>query len=73
MDAQQELNRARPFGFWTATALIIGGMIGSGIFLMPASLAPYGWTGVLAWGVSISGALAIGYVIGCDRLSGRAR
>ena len=63
MDAQQELNRARPFGFWTATALIIGGMIGSGIFLMPASLAPYGWTGVLAWGVSISGALAIGYVI----------
>lgn len=53
----------RPFGFWTATALIIGGMVGSGIFLLPAALAPFGWTGVLAWVVSITGALAIAYVI----------
>ena len=53
----------RPFGFWTATALIIGGMIGSGIFLMPVSLAPYGWTSVVAWLISISGAMAIGYAI----------
>jgi len=53
----------RPFGFWTATALIIGGMIGSGIFLMPVSLAPYGWTSVAAWLISISGAMAIGYAI----------
>lgn len=36
----------RPFGFWTALALIIGGMVGSGIFVMPAAIAPYGWTGV---------------------------
>ena len=54
---------ARPFGFWTATALIVGGMVGSGIFLLPAALAPYGWTGVLAWVVSITGALSIAYVI----------
>lgn len=54
---------ARPFGTWTATALIVGGMIGSGIFLLPTALAPYGWTGVLAWIVSIGGALAIAYAI----------
>lgn len=54
----------RPFGFWTATALVVGGMIGSGIFMMPAALAPFGWTGSLAWIVSIAGALAIAYTIG---------
>lgn len=53
----------RPFGFWTATALIIGGMIGSGIFLLPVSIAPYGWIGVVAWLISISGVLAIGFVL----------
>lgn len=53
----------RPFGFWTATALIVGGMIGSGIFLLPVSIAPYGWTGVLAWVISIAGALCIAFAI----------
>ncbi len=53
----------RPFGFWTATALIVGGMIGSGIFLMPIALAPFGWTGTIAWVVSIAGALAIALCI----------
>lgn len=56
-------SRERPFGFWTATALIVGGMIGSGIFLLPVALAPYGWTGVLAWIISISGALCIGFAV----------
>ena len=51
---------ARPFGFWTATALVVGGMIGSGIFLVPSALASFGWTGVAAWIVGIAGALAIG-------------
>ena len=55
----------RPFGFWTATALVVGGMIGSGIFMMPAALAPFGWTGSIAWIVSIAGALAIATVMTC--------
>jgi APA family basic amino acid/polyamine antiporter len=54
----------RPFGFWTATALVVGGMIGSGIFMMPAALAPFGWTGSVAWVVSIVGAVCIAYVLG---------
>lgn len=53
----------RPFGFWTATALVVGGMIGSGIFLMPSALAPYGWTSVVAWSVSIGGAIAVAYTL----------
>ncbi|WBO23480.1 APC family permease [Sphingomonas abietis] len=54
----------RPFGFWTATALVVGGMIGTGIFMLPANIAPFGWTGLIAWGVSIGGVLAIAYALG---------
>ncbi|MEG3180900.1 amino acid permease [Sphingomonas sp. LT1P40] len=53
----------RPFGIWTATAMVVGGMIGAGIFQLPALIAPYGWIAVIAWVISISGALAIGYVM----------
>jgi len=49
----------RPFGFWMATALVVGGMIGSGIFMMPVGLAPLGWTAIAAWGISIAGAVAL--------------
>ena len=53
----------RPFGFWMASALVVGGMVGSGIFVLPGRLAPYGWTGVAAWGVAIAGALVIALVM----------
>ena len=41
----------------------MGNMIGSGIFLLPASLAPYGWNGVGGWVVTIGGALVIAWVM----------
>lgn len=53
----------RPFGLWTATAMVVGGMIGGGIFALPASLAPYGWTGLIAWLFAGAGALMIAWVI----------
>lgn len=53
----------RPFGFWTAAALVVGGMIGSGIFVLPAQLAPYGWTGLVAWFVAVGGALMIAWIL----------
>lgn len=53
----------RPFGLWTATALVVGGMIGGGIFALPASLAPYGWTGLIAWLAAGAGALLIAWLI----------
>ncbi len=57
------MSAARPFGLWTATALVVGGMIGAGIFVVPAQLAPYGWTGAAAWGIAIPGALILAYVL----------
>src|SRR3546814_13282194 len=38
-------------------------MIGSGVFLLPASLAPFGWSGVAGWAITIAGALALAFVI----------
>jgi basic amino acid/polyamine antiporter, APA family len=62
-DRQVKAPVTRPFGFWTATALVVGGMIASGIFMIPATLAPFGWIGVVAWAVSIGGVLSIAFVL----------
>lgn len=51
-------------GFWMALALVMGSMIGSGVFLLPASLAPLGWNSVIGWLITISGALCVAAVFG---------
>lgn len=50
---------SRPLGFWSATALVVGSMIGSGTFLLPATLAPYGAATLVGWGITLCGALAL--------------
>lgn len=54
--------RPSPLGLWTATALVTGNMIGSGIFLLPASLAGYGGISLYGWGFSTAGALTLALV-----------
>jgi basic amino acid/polyamine antiporter, APA family len=49
----------RKLGFWMCMALVMGNMIGSGVFLLPAALAPFGWNAVGGWILTIAGALAI--------------
>ncbi|NRD89914.1 hypothetical protein C8024_11300 [Sphingopyxis sp. BSNA05] len=53
----------RPFGVWTATAMVVGTMIGAGIFVLPGQLAPLGWTGAVSWIVGGMGVLAIARII----------
>ena len=52
----------RQIGFWIALALVVGNMIGSGIFLLPANLAPYGANALIGWGITIGGALCLAAV-----------
>jgi len=52
---------ARPLGPWTATALVVGNMIGSGVFLLPAALAPFGGASLLGWAVTLAGALLLAF------------
>ncbi len=49
----------RPLGLWSATALVVGSMIGSGVFLLPASLAPYGAASLIGWAITLCGALLL--------------
>jgi len=48
----------RPFGIWTASSLVVGLMIGVGIYGLPAQLAPFGWTSLAGWAVAAMGTLA---------------
>jgi APA family basic amino acid/polyamine antiporter len=53
----------RELGFWSATAMVVGNMIGSGIFMLPALLAgvaiAYGSSVLLAWVVTGAGAMLL--------------
>ena len=49
-------------GFWMAVALVVGNMIGSGVFLLPASLAPYGVNSLAGWLLSAAGAVVLALV-----------
>lgn len=46
-------------GRWMAVSLVVGNMIGSGIFLLPAALAPLGWNSALGWVLTIAGGLCL--------------
>lgn len=55
---------SRQLGFWMSWSVVVGTMIGSGIFMLPASLAPYGANAIAGWIVSGLGAVALAYCIG---------
>lgn len=57
------VEQKRPFGIWTAAALVVGSMIGAGIFVLPGQMAPFGWTGLFAWLAAALGAGTIALVI----------
>ncbi len=51
-------------GLLTATALIMGSIIGTGVFALPASLAAYGPISIVAFGIVTIGALALAVTFG---------
>ncbi len=55
------MSRPRPLGTWSAIALVVGSMIGSGVFLLPSSMAQYGGVSVIGWAITLSGALALAW------------
>lgn len=61
-DFRTEHMPRRALGFWMCLALVMGSMIGSGIFLLPVALAPLGWNAVYGWIVTIAGALCMAQV-----------
>jgi basic amino acid/polyamine antiporter, APA family len=54
--------KVQKLGFWMATALVVGNVIGSGVYMLPASLAPYGRSSLAGWLFTATGALLLAAV-----------
>jgi APA family basic amino acid/polyamine antiporter len=52
----------RVLGFWAAVSIVMGSMIGSGVFLLPASLAAYRGLSLVGWIVSAAGSVMLALV-----------
>jgi APA family basic amino acid/polyamine antiporter len=59
----------KTLGFWSVWALAVGTMIGSGILMVPTSLAPYGLLSYGGWIAGAAGAIAL--VLVFSRLASR--
>jgi APA family basic amino acid/polyamine antiporter len=55
-------DRRGSLGLGMSTALVIGNMIGSGVFLLPSALASYGSVSILGWLFTSAGALLLALV-----------
>ena len=55
---------ARSLGFWRCWGLVVGGAIGSSVFMMPGVLAGYGYLGVFSLAAAMLGALSVALTMG---------
>lgn len=68
--AQSESKKGKAaLGFWGCWSLTVGVMIGSGIFMLPTVLAPYGMMSMGGWALTAGGSIILALVLG--RLAGR--
>ena len=67
--ATQNAIKKPTIGFWKCWSLTVGTMIGSGVFMLPAVLAPYGSISFLGWLLTSVGAILFALILG--RLAGR--
>lgn len=52
----------RSMGFWAVFAIVFGSQIGSGIFMLPSVLAPYGAFGIFGWCFAGLGAILLALI-----------
>jgi len=53
-------NAAKSLGLAACTAVVVGNMVGSGFYLSPAAVAPYGGLAIVSWIVMGIGAICLG-------------
>ena len=53
-------NAAKSLGLAACTAVVVGNMVGSGFYLSPAAVAPYGGLAIASWVVMGIGAICLG-------------
>jgi APA family basic amino acid/polyamine antiporter len=52
----------KQLGLWTSTSLVVGNMIGAGVFMMPSTLSSFGGISLIGWVFSALGAFLIAKV-----------
>lgn len=55
-------NTSAKIGFWSVVSIVLSSQIGSGIFMLPSSLAFYGSIGLASWLISGTGAILLALV-----------
>lgn len=58
------MSEQRSLGFWRTWGIVVGGAIGSAVFIMPAVLAPYGNLGTISLAAATAGAMSVALTIG---------
>lgn len=56
------MSNTKQIGLWTTTSLVVGNMIASGLFMLPATLAVYGGISLIGWLISGGGAICLALV-----------
>lgn len=56
-----QINR-RKIGLWSAVALVTGNLVGSGAFMLPASLASFGSISMFSWFFTSAGAVTLAMI-----------
>ena len=59
MNTHTDQTAAAPLSLSMAVALVIGNMIGSGIFLLPAAMSAFGGVSLLGWLFTVAGAMLL--------------
>src|SRR5690348_7288588 len=54
---------SRMLGKWMSLAMVVGSMVGSGIYLLPTTLAPYGYNLVIAFLLTGFGTMCLAYAL----------
>ncbi|WP_171230805.1 amino acid permease [Ruegeria sp. HKCCA4008] len=62
--APETTSTSGALGLTACIALVVGNMIGSGVFLLPASLAPFGPIAIGGWILTSAGALVLAIIFG---------
>lgn len=62
-DPASDTPPGKGLGPWMSLAMVVGTMIGSGIYLLPAVLAPFGPNTIAAWALSIAGTMCIAFAL----------
>lgn len=56
------MSAPKQIGLWTTISLVVGNMIASGLFMLPATLGKYGGISLLGWVISGAGAICMALV-----------